>query len=74
MSELLNVEEAAAAASQGWSLEHIYDLASSRWRVVVYAMPDCEKAGQFVVAQARMGNAVALKALRLVQASHQGTT
>lgn len=74
MSDLLNIEESAAAAAQGWSLSHVYDLAASKWRVQVYALPDCEKAGQFVVAQARAGNAVALKALRLVQASHQGAT
>ena len=74
MSELLTKEEAAEAAAQGWSLDHVYDLATSRWRVQVYAMPDCEKAGQFVVNQARMGSALAIKSLRLIQASHQGTT
>lgn len=72
-SELLTPEEAAQAAAQGWSLSHVYDLASSKWRVMVYALPCCEKAGLFVVNQARMGNPVAIKALRLIQASHQGT-
>lgn len=74
MVELLTKEEAAIAEAQGWSLSHVYDLATSKWRVQVYALPCCEKAGQFVVAQARMGSALAIKALRLVQASHQGTT
>jgi hypothetical protein len=73
MPALLTVEEDAIAAAQGWSLCHIYDLATEKWRVQVYALPNCEQAGAFVVNQARMGNAICIKALRLVQASHQGT-
>ncbi len=71
---LLTIEEDAAAAAQGWSLSHVYDLATEKWRVQVYGLPSCELAGQFVVNQARMGSALGIKALRLVQASHQGTT
>ena len=88
--DLLTKEEDAAAQSQGWSLGHVYDLASKKWSVQVYGMPSCEKAGAFVVNQARMGcekagqsvvgmarmgNPLAIKALRLIQESHtQGTT
>ena len=74
MLELLTKEEAIAAASQGWSLSHVFDLATSRWVVQVYGMPDCNKAGEFVVHQARLGSALAIKALRLVQVSHQKGT
>jgi len=70
--DLLTKEEDAAAQSQGWSLGHVYDLASKKWSVQVYGMPSCEKAGAFVVNQARMGSALAIRALRLIQESHQG--
>ncbi len=73
--DLLTKEEDAAAQSQGWSLGHVYDLASKKWSVQVYGMPSCEKAGASVVNLARMGNPLAIKALRLIQESHtQGTT
>ena len=72
--DLLTKEESAAAATQNWQLCHIYDLASNRWSVGVYGQPSCELAAQFVINQARMGAALAIKALRLIQASHtQGT-
>ena len=71
---MLTPEETVLAQTQGWSLSHVYDLATSKWRVQVYGMPSSEKAGQFVVGRARMGDALCIKALRLVQASHQGTT
>ncbi len=71
-TELLTKEEDVQASSQGWSLGHVYDLNTKRWSVQVYGMPSCEKAGAFVVNQARMGSALAIKALRLIQESHQG--
>lgn len=73
-NDLLTKEEDAIAAANGWSLCHVYDLESSKWRVQVYGMPSSEAAGQAVVGRARMGDALCIKALRLVQASHQGTT
>jgi len=70
--ELLTIEEAAAAAAQNWQLSHIYDLKTNKWAVGVYGQPNCEVAAQFVVNQARMGSQLAIKALRLIQASHTG--
>lgn len=72
--ELLTPDEDVLALSQGWSLSHVYDLESSKWRVQVYGTPSSEMAGAFVVNQARAGNQLAIKALRLVQASHQQGT
>jgi hypothetical protein len=70
--DLLTKPEADAAAAQGWSLSHVYDLVTNKWRVQVVGMPSAELAGLQLVARARMGDALSIKALRLVQASHQG--
>lgn len=71
LKELLTPDEVSKAAMQGWSLCHVFDLESSKWRVQIYGAPRCDLAGQLVVGQARMGDALCIKALRLVQASHQ---
>ncbi|NQW81317.1 MAG: hypothetical protein HQ445_09105 [Polaromonas sp.] len=78
--ELLNAHEAAEAAALGWALHHVYDLRLGRWSVAVLpARPGIEPltsaahAGAFVVGLARSGNALAVKALRLVMASHSPT-
>ena len=68
---LLSDLETAEAAAQGWSLGHVYDLATARWRVMVLGSPSAEAAGQQVVALARMGNPVAQKALGLVMKSNK---
>ena len=72
MHDLLTIEEDKEAAAQGWSLAHVYDLATARWRVMVLGMPSAEAVGQQVVALARMGNPVAQKALGLVMKSNKG--
>ena len=69
-SDLLTVEEAKAAASQGWSLGHVYDLATQRWRVMVLGSPSAEVVSQHVVHLARNGQPLALKALGLVMKSN----
>ena len=68
---MLTPLETADAQAQGWSLNHVYDLATEKWRVMVLGMPSAELAGQFVVNQARMGNPLAQKALRFVMESNQ---
>lgn len=74
MFDLLTIEEDAAAAAQGWTLNHVYDLEAARWRVMTLGSPHAEAAGQFVVNRARMGDALAQKALGLVMNSNQGKT
>lgn len=71
-AELLTILESAEAATQGWSLHHVYDLETSRWRVMVLGMPSAEVAGQRVIAAARMGSPLAQKALSLVMNSNKG--
>ena len=72
MSDLLTIEEAKQAAAQGSSLEHVYDLSTARWRVMVLGFPSAEAVGQQVIALARMGNPIAQKALGLVMNSNKG--
>ena len=69
-TDLLTIEEARAAAAQGWSLGHVYDLATRRWRVMVLGMPSAEAVSQHVVHLARNGQPLALKALSLVMKSN----
>ncbi len=71
MLDLLTIEEDKAAAAQGWQLCHVWDLETCKNRVMVLASPSAEAAGQFVVNQARMGNALAQKALSLIMQSNQ---
>lgn len=68
MFDLLTVEEDAEAAKAGWELCHVYDLATSRWRVMVLAEPHAEFGAQLVIGQARAGSRVAQKALQLLMA------
>lgn len=72
--DLLSPDEHRVAEAQGWSLSHVFDLATSKWSVMVLGLPNAEVAGQAVVMRARTGDPVSTKALRLVMASHQGTT
>ncbi len=73
MLDLLTIEEDKLAASQGWSLNYVYDLDTQKVRVMVLSSPSAEMGGQYVVAQARQGSALAQKALGLVMKSNQGT-
>lgn len=70
--DLLSKEEDALAASQGWSLNHVFDLSTNKWRVMVLGMPSAETAAHFVVNQARNGHSLATKALRLVMHGPEG--
>ena len=73
-SELLTQQETMMAAAQGWSLCHVYDLDSNKWRLQIWGMPSSEMIGQRVVAMARAGDGLATKALRLVMSSQQQGT
>ncbi len=61
----------------GWALQYVYDLDTARWRVQVLTTnpvhPNAEAAGAHVVGQARAGQPLATKAIRLVMASNQRT-
>ena len=75
MNDLLLADEHALATTQGWCLEHVYDQAPGKWRVMVLPAAfvpgaSAEGAGAFVIGQARAGSALAQKALRIVMASH----
>ena len=70
-NDLMTAEENTLAAAQGWSLGHVYDLETSRWRVMVLGMPSAEATGQAVVNRARMGDTLAQKALSLIMKSNQ---
>ena len=74
MFDLLTAEEDAKASIQGWGLHYVYDLEAERWRVMTLGNPHAEAAGQFVINQARSGDALAQKALSLVMKSNQGKT
>ena len=75
MFDLLTEKEDAEAASMGWALQHVYDLETARWRVQVLSLhpvhPNAEAAGAHVVGQARVGQPLETKALRLVMGGHQ---
>jgi len=66
-SDLLTKAEGLEAAAQGWSLENIYELHERRWKTII--LPHTH--GPLVVTLARAGSALAVKALRLVMASHE---
>lgn len=72
MYDLLSPTEVEIARSQGWGLHHVYDSAAKQW--VVRIMPasfnpkisNVETAMQHVVGIAKSGDALAIKALRLM--------
>lgn len=77
MIGLLTPAEVAQAASEGWALEDIYVTPMGRWLVQILParghalFPYAGSAGAHVVGQARAGQALHLKALRLVVADIQ---
>ena len=73
MFDLMTADEDKIAALQGCSLEHVYDLETDKWRVMVLGLPSAEATGQAVVNRARMGDTLAQKALSLIMKSNQGT-
>lgn len=74
MYDLLTIEEDQEAAASGWSLEYVYDIKSGRWVVqilpLLFIKPFhyADAMATQVVGMARLGNPLALKALRLVAA------
>jgi len=64
---LLTDLETAQAAAQGWGLHHVFD--GTSWKVMILGNPSAEKAGAFVMSQARTGNGLAIKALQLIAAN-----
>lgn len=75
MLEILDAEEKAVAAKYGWQLCRVFDLAKRAWAVQILPLsfnglyPSADHAGAAVVASARKGSLVSIKALRLVAAS-----
>lgn len=71
---MLSDQDRCAAEEQGWRLEHIYDLAKRK--VVLTVMPvnfpavSGWQARAEVVARARAGQALAVRALRLIKRSN----
>ena len=70
--DLLTSLECSQAASQGWSLHHVYDLKTARWLVMILGSPSVDDTCARVVQQARAGDPLAQKALSLVMRSNKG--
>lgn len=72
MYDLLTVEEDEVAASLGWVVQYVFDLRRDRWTVQIlpaqFGPPfdQADQVGALVVGMARQGNALSVKALRLV--------
>lgn len=66
MRDLLTDAEDEAAARDGWGVYDVYDLSTSRWRVMVLGRANAEAASRHVIAQAKMGSTLCIKALQLV--------
>lgn len=62
MHDLFTREEDAAALKQGWGLHHVYDMASSKWRVQILPV----KRVPAVINSARIGDKLCLRALHLI--------
>jgi hypothetical protein len=69
MNDLLTIEEDKQAAAQGWGVHHVYDLDTKQWGIRI--LP-AEAATQ-VVNMARAGQALSLKAIRLMT-NYKGKT
>lgn len=67
--DLLSKDEMAHAEKHGWIPRRVYDLATSKWLVCLFApvglTPPAIVAGH-VMARARSGDAVAVKSLQLL--------
>lgn len=78
MFDLLSTNESAHAAAHGWLLSWVYDGRIGKSFVEILAsgsspaVKHAEAARNHVVAQARMGDPTAIKALRLTVQSRQG--
>lgn len=70
MHGLLTDLEDKTAATQGWGLYHVYDLAVSQW--VIRVLP--AEAAPNVTNLARAGDALAIKTLRILMHGPQKET
>ncbi len=66
MHDLLTPDEDKTAASQGWSLEYVFDMTAQKWVTAITGAPNAHAAQLTVYALAKQGNALAIKALRLL--------
>lgn len=66
--DLLNERDTAEAKSLGWTVDRIYHLDKAKWVVQIYPAD----AALAVVGMARNNNPLAIRALQLVMAGHQG--
>lgn len=70
--DLLTEHEAASARQQGWLLCPVYCLNKKRWQNTILPVEfkapfnNASKMGAWVISRARQGDALALKALRLL--------
>lgn len=75
--DLLTEAETAAARSQGWLLCEVFDLTKKRWHRQVLPLQFCRATPHAahmtsqVVARARGGDGVALRALQLIAQGHR---
>lgn len=71
---MLSEADAKTAAEQGWTLEYIYDLDKSR--CVLTVMPvdfpavSAWQVRQAIITRAKRGEALAIRALKLIRASN----
>lgn len=75
MSDLLTDDEAKHAASMGWQLCHVFDLATTRWLVEVLPTKEnkvqsARRVQATVLELARGRDTVALRAMSIVMQSH----
>ncbi len=69
-----STEDSANAASQGWSLVDVYDLAKKTlsYQILPLQPADATRATKFVIARAQAGDALARKALTFItQGKHE---
>jgi hypothetical protein len=71
MHDLLTEKETAAAGAAGWCLVRVYDTQMNRWQACVLPVTftpaqGARQALEFVVDQAKRGNALCIKALQTI--------
>ena len=71
--DLLNAEETAVAASQGWGLFHVYEPAVKKWTVQALGLkaPAGPETSALLVGLARNREQPATRALQLIMKSYQ---
>lgn len=74
--DLLTEHEATTARAQGWVLCEVFDLSKKRWNRQILPLQFCKTTPHVahmtsqVIARARTGDGVALRALQLIAQGH----